>query len=287
MLLKRKVFIFLAVVAVCLSGITLAKAVKQELVNEDIEVIGKAKLNYGKGANKTEIQVNCWDLDRETEYIGVLYEYDDEEVTDRIELGRFTTNKKGRGHAHARVEEDVSDWCIVIGIEVEGDDGTFVIPCGYGTKMIGFEPVLPIEPFPGPNPIWDLFAPKVVDVDLAYSYYDEENDCYVVYGESTISVTFDRPIDRSTVTENTFIVDDGYESLAGTRSVTNNGLTVVFEPDESWGCDKWITVTLVGTPYTYDGIEVMKGIRGLPIDGDADGDPGGNFTFFIWVLPTC
>ena len=151
MLLKRKVLICLAAVTICLSGIALAKAVKQELVNEDGEIIGKANLNYAKGANKTECQVNGWDLDTETEYIVLLCVCDDDgEVTDCTEVGSFTTNKKGKGHLHASVEGDVSDWCVVFG--VLDDSGYYVVPLGWwGTGWPSGGPYAPILPLPIPG----------------------------------------------------------------------------------------------------------------------------------------
>ena len=128
MLHKRRVLVCLAVATVCLAGIALAKAVKQELVNEDGEEIGQAILNYAKGANKTECQVNCWDMEPETEYTALVCECDDDgEIVDCIELGSFTTNKKGKGNLHASVEGDVSNWCVVLG--TEGTDG-LATPCG-------------------------------------------------------------------------------------------------------------------------------------------------------------
>ena len=121
MLRRRNMLIWLAAVTVSLAGMAQAKAVKQELLGEDEQVLGKAKLNYAKGANKTEIQLNCRSLEPETEYTVLLFEFDDEgEVAEWFELGSFTTNKKGKGKLHARVDGDVSERTIVIGSFVGG-----------------------------------------------------------------------------------------------------------------------------------------------------------------------
>ena len=128
MLRTRNVLACLAAVALCLAAVVLAKAVQQELVDADGNQIGKANLNYAKGADKTECQVNCWDLEPETEYTVLLCECEDGEVADCIELGSFTTNKKGEGHLHARVDGDVANWCVVIGV-VDGDGA--ITPCGW------------------------------------------------------------------------------------------------------------------------------------------------------------
>ena len=131
-LCKRSILICLTGVTLCLAGAALGKAVKEELVCEpedgQVQVLGKAKLNYARGADKTEIQVNCRGLEAETEHLVLLCECGEGEVTDCIELGSFTTNKKGKGKLHARVQGDKSDWCVVVGV-VEGDT---VLPCAGG-----------------------------------------------------------------------------------------------------------------------------------------------------------
>ena len=125
---KRNVLICLTAVTLCSAIIALAKAVERELVDADGNQVGKAVLNYAKGADKTEIQVNCWDMEPETEYTALVCECDDDgEIVDCIELGSFTTNKKGKGNLHASVEGDVSNWCVVLG--TEGIDG-LATPCG-------------------------------------------------------------------------------------------------------------------------------------------------------------
>ena len=114
MLRRKRLLICIALVTVSLAGVALGKAVKQELVNEDGEVMGKAKLNYAKGADKTEIQINCRGLQPETDYFVWLCQCDGDDV-DCIELGSFTTNKKGRAKLHTRLDGDASDWCVVVG----------------------------------------------------------------------------------------------------------------------------------------------------------------------------
>jgi hypothetical protein len=142
MLRKRSLLICLTAVTFCSVGIALARkdgrvkytgqkeahtqAVKQELVSEEGEVLGKANLNYAKGVDRTKIRVKCWDLQRETEYVVMLFEIDGEEnVSDCIALGSFSTDKKGMGRLHARVEGHVSNWSVLVGI----DDAGTLVPC--------------------------------------------------------------------------------------------------------------------------------------------------------------
>lgn len=295
MVRTRNVPVCLAAVTLCLAGIVLAKAVHQDLVDADENPVGQASLNYAKGAGKTEIQVNCWDLDPETEYIVLLCECDGGQVTDCFELGRLTTNQQGKGRLHARVGGDCSDWCVVVGIAVEGDDGTVVTPCGYDTRM-GFVPALPIMPVPGPIPPYlpvpgpnpTLPGPKVVDVQFdGYFIEFDDQDTYMIFDdESNIYITFDRAIDLSTVTANTFKVLEGLgEAVDGSYYLESQNCTVVFDPDGRYctagAGDDWFGVTLVGT--ADNGSEVIRSTQGIAIDGDADGIAGGDFeiSFFF------
>ena len=120
MLRKKRLWVCLTALTLCLGGVALGKALKHELLSEDGVVLGKAKLNYAKGAKKTECQVNCWDLEPKTEYIVLLCECYGDEVSDCMELGTLTTNKKGKGHLHTHVEGDVWNWCVVVGV-IDGD----------------------------------------------------------------------------------------------------------------------------------------------------------------------
>lgn len=142
MLRKGSILICLTSATLCSVGIALARkdgrvkytgqpetrtrAVRQQLVSEEAEVLGKAKLNYAKCLDRTKIVVKCRSLQREMEYVVILFEVDGEEnVSDCIALGSFSTDKIGMGRLHARVEGNVSNWSVVVGIE---DAGTLV-PC--------------------------------------------------------------------------------------------------------------------------------------------------------------
>jgi len=109
MLRKKNVLICLAAVVLCVAGIALAAAVKVELMPyaypgaEPIEpdASGQAVLNYAKGADKTEIQVNCRGLtpgEEYTVYIGSPWEV----------IGTFIARKNGSGNLHARPDGDQS-----------------------------------------------------------------------------------------------------------------------------------------------------------------------------------
>jgi hypothetical protein len=140
MLFKRPVLICLIAVNFCFAGIVVGKAVKLELGGQGIEssAAGKAMLDYSKGADKTEIQVNCKGMEPNTEFIVLLYDCTDE-GTSYIKLGSLTTNKKGKGTLHTRAEGDVSG----LSVAVLGDDGTSVQLYG-GSGLI---PV-PMDPLP-------------------------------------------------------------------------------------------------------------------------------------------
>jgi len=107
----------------------LAKAVVQDLETEDGELLGTAGLYYNKTNDTTVVQVDCWALEANAECIVVLFESDqDGNVTDYIELGSFTTNENGNAYLQGRVDGDVSDWCVVVGVV----DGNILHPCGSG-----------------------------------------------------------------------------------------------------------------------------------------------------------
>ena len=106
-----KKFALIALVIALVVGVALAKAVKKDLVpyvNADGTVIepnayGQAMLNYAKGADKTEVQVNCWDLVSNTMYTVYL---NNSGVWHSI--CTFTTDANGEGHCHAKLPGDHS-----------------------------------------------------------------------------------------------------------------------------------------------------------------------------------
>ena len=107
----KKVAFGIAIVAlvVCCSY-ALAAAVKVALVPyaypdadpTEPDASGHAVLNYAKGADKTEVQINCWDLTPGEEYTVYLNDggyYD---------IGTFTTRKNGSGNLHVSLDGDHS-----------------------------------------------------------------------------------------------------------------------------------------------------------------------------------
>jgi hypothetical protein len=88
------------------AGLLMAKAVKFNLVANGAEAIpgayGQAILNYAKGADKTEIQVNCWGLLPNTQYFVRL------KLPSNKDIGDFTTKKNGTGTFHTWLEGDFS-----------------------------------------------------------------------------------------------------------------------------------------------------------------------------------
>ena len=90
------------------AGVALAKAVKVELVPwsdsvaPEPDASGHAILNYAKGADKTEVQVNCWGLTPETDYTVYLNN------GSWYSIGTFTTNGYGDGNLHVKLAGDAS-----------------------------------------------------------------------------------------------------------------------------------------------------------------------------------
>ena len=105
-----KKFALIGLVIALVAGIALAKAVKVDLLpypDDPIEpdASGRAVLNYAKGADKTEVQINCRGLMSETEYTVYLY---DVENADFYSIGTFTTRKNGTGNFHTKLDGDRS-----------------------------------------------------------------------------------------------------------------------------------------------------------------------------------
>lgn len=105
---------------------------------------------------------------------------------------------------------------------------------------------------------------------------------------SAIWVTFDQPVKASTVTEETFAVYDEASEMRvdGTRTIANNGKTVVFWPNGDYpGCDAPngtnIIVRLVGTDV---GLGAIESEWGVALDGDENGSPGGDLVTVYAIL---
>jgi hypothetical protein len=89
--------------------VALAVAVKVELMPYpsadpmEPDATGRAVLNYVKGADKTEVQVNCWGLMADKEYTVLLMV-----PAGFHPIGSFTTDDEGEGHLHAKLPVDHS-----------------------------------------------------------------------------------------------------------------------------------------------------------------------------------
>jgi len=105
---KKSALICLTALVAFVAVIALAGAVKIELMPYppaapiDEDASGQAILNYVKGADKTEVQVNCLGLEPQMEYTVYL----DEGGWNAI--GTFTTRKNGSGNFHAKLDGDHS-----------------------------------------------------------------------------------------------------------------------------------------------------------------------------------
>ena len=97
-----------ALVVIFAVGIALAGAVKVDLMPYppadpiDEDASGHAILNYAKGADRTEVQLNCKGLEPQTEYTVYLNE------GGWNAIGTFTTRKNGTGNFHVKLEGDHS-----------------------------------------------------------------------------------------------------------------------------------------------------------------------------------
>jgi len=117
MLRKKALLICLAAVVLCVAGVALAKAVKVDLLPTDPsepDASGKAVLNYAKGADKTEIQVNCAGLTPGAEYtvwIGTV-------GGPWTNVGTFVARKNGTGNLHARPGGDLSELTVGVNRDV-------------------------------------------------------------------------------------------------------------------------------------------------------------------------
>ena len=98
----------LAAVILCGTGIALAAAVKVHLMPYNAiepDASGRAVLNYAKGADKTEVQVNCWGLMPDEMYTVWL---SPDGGTSYHPIGSFTTDEYGEGNLHAKLPGDHS-----------------------------------------------------------------------------------------------------------------------------------------------------------------------------------
>jgi hypothetical protein len=81
------------------AGVCLGAAARVELQNADGESSGHAVLSYSADDDKTIIQVNCSNLEADTEYKVYLAD---------SEVGTFSTMQNGRGHLHSELDGDRS-----------------------------------------------------------------------------------------------------------------------------------------------------------------------------------
>ena len=114
--MSRKSFLLLvAAVVLCSAGVALAAAVKLNLVHylggPDVGASGQAVLNYAKGADKTEIQINCQGLTPLTNYTVYL----SPTPTGPFQsVGNFTTLRNGKGTLHLSIPGDVSGSVVTV-----------------------------------------------------------------------------------------------------------------------------------------------------------------------------
>lgn len=133
MLKKKNLLICLTALAFCIAGIALAKAVKVDLTPPYQAPVpyasGQAVLNYAQGADKTLVEVNCWDPTPGTEYAVYL---------SGSLIGTFTTSRNGTGNLHVSLEGDTSEQPVV---DVENYSGQIVLTNGKFRCFLADTPV--------------------------------------------------------------------------------------------------------------------------------------------------
>ena len=109
---------YASVVAICMLAVMVATAafaaaVKIDLANSGEanhpDAVGKAVLNYAKGADKTEIQINCSGL-----IPGNTYEVYVKCNAGWVSIGEFVAGPNGKGTFHARPDGDCSACMIAV-----------------------------------------------------------------------------------------------------------------------------------------------------------------------------
>jgi len=112
MLKPKFILTCFAAVIVCTSSFALAKAFKVDLIPTGIEpgASGKAIVNFAKGAEVTQLQVNCRGLTPGAEY-GVFFPTG----FGFVESGRFTVQEDGTANFHAALKGDFSGRPVSIG----------------------------------------------------------------------------------------------------------------------------------------------------------------------------
>ena len=148
MLRKSNLLIYLTTVVLCVAGIALAKAIKVDLTpygSVEPNASGHAVLNYAKGADKTMVQMNCWDLTSNTKYTVYLF-YDDGSGVDWYTIGTFTTRKNGSGNLHVFLEGHTSG-DVAVAVNNPSDETVLLGPDGAtppGGKTRCFLPDTPV-----------------------------------------------------------------------------------------------------------------------------------------------
>jgi hypothetical protein len=95
---------------------------------------------------------------------------------------------------------------------------------------------------------------------------------------SPIWIEFDASIDSSTVTKDTVIVKSSASENPIDGTLDAGTRTLMFRPSEEYPLGEGetkISVTLIGSD---TGSGVIKDAKGVPFDGDKDGEAGGDFT---------
>lgn len=137
--------------------------------------------------------------------------------------------------------------------------------------------------FVGP-PSCDNFAISYPTINQSFS----QQFSIDLMNRFVVTVNFSEAVDVSTlVNSNTFIVSNGGFNLPGSLLVSSDGLTATWTSTNSFltfcsfNPDCLINFQLIGTD---NGNGAIQNLNGCNLDGDLDGNEGGNFTTIFGIL---
>ncbi len=133
-----------------------------------------------------------------------------------------------------------------------------------------------------PNTPFVVVSPDQSDYNPAGGTFSVDGDGYLV-----ISVTFNRPVDLNSVVPATTVYFEGDAISQGTVIFSNANKTITFTATDetvdfatisgSWFFD----FLLIGTD---DGDGAVTDANGMVLDGDEDGEAGGNFELNLYII---
>ena len=136
-----------------------------------------------------------------------------------------------------------------------------------------------------PKPLKSIpvrFRPKKAPPKVKCIYPDRQT--FAFRHDSPIWIEFDTPMNNATITKETVIVRSSVSNERVEGVVDAGSRMLMFRPSGEYpmgdsGAE--ITITLLGTE---TGSGFLMGENGIPLDGDNDGKPGGNFKYTYRII---